>query len=233
MSILNRSIEQRRQAAANLRDFARGRIADRTRTPAGIIDEGRKRAVHRYRPTGGAIAGPPVLLIPPMASQASCFDLHRGCSVAAHLTGSGRPTYLVDYGKITRQDADLGVEFWVNEVLPLTISTVSEDAGGQPVTLVGWCLGGILALLTRARPGQGRTPHRHPPPQREGSPPPDRPGRPPRRPDRPHRALDDLDADRRVPRRHRIESAGRAQALGLTSLQGLCGSRCAVGVHEA
>jgi polyhydroxyalkanoate synthase len=150
MSILNRSIEQRRQAAANLRDFARGRIADTTGTPADIIDEGRKRAVHRYRPTGGALDGPPVLLIPPMASQASCFDLHRGCSLAAHLSGSGRPTYLVDYGRITRQDADLGVEFWVNEVLPLAIRTVSEDAGGQPVALVGWCLGGIMALLSTA-----------------------------------------------------------------------------------
>ncbi len=35
-------------------------------------------------------------------------------------------------------------------MLPEVIRTVSRDAGGQPVQLVGWCLGGILALLAAA-----------------------------------------------------------------------------------
>jgi polyhydroxyalkanoate synthase len=32
-------------------------------------------------------------------------------------------------------------------VIPAAVRKVSEEAGGRPVQLVGWCLGGILALL--------------------------------------------------------------------------------------
>jgi polyhydroxyalkanoate synthase len=35
-------------------------------------------------------------------------------------------------------------------VLPNAVRAASDDAGGRPVQLVGWCLGGILALLAHA-----------------------------------------------------------------------------------
>ena len=62
----------------------------------------------------------------------------------------GHPTYLVEYGAIAYSDRDLGLEFWVRDVLPNAIRTVSEESGGRPVQLVGWCLGGIMSLLALA-----------------------------------------------------------------------------------
>jgi polyhydroxyalkanoate synthase len=105
-----------------------------------------------YRFSGGetGLAGPPVLLVPPLAAPALCFDLRRGCSVAQHLIEAGRRTYLVDYGNISFTDRRLGIEHWINDVLPRTIRKVSEDAGGQDVHIVSWCLGGIFSLLTAA-----------------------------------------------------------------------------------
>src|SRR5436190_4601205 len=125
--------------------------ADLTRQPSSIIDEGPQRTVHRYRaPRGGAAGHAPVLLVPPLAAPASCFDLRRGCSVAEHLIGLGYPTYLVDYGPISFSDRELGLEHWVEDVLPNALRTVSADAGGAPVQPVGWCLGGIMLLLAAA-----------------------------------------------------------------------------------
>jgi polyhydroxyalkanoate synthase subunit PhaC len=92
----------------------------------------------------------PVLLVPPLAAPATCFDLRRGSSVAEHLTDMGRPTYLVDYGPVSLSDKDLGLEHWIDEVLPQAIETVGEDSGADSVQLVGWCLGGIMAMLTLA-----------------------------------------------------------------------------------
>jgi polyhydroxyalkanoate synthase len=91
-----------------------------------------------------------VLLVPPLAAPASCFDLHRGCSLAAHLTAMGYPTYLVDYGPIGFHDRALGLEHWVEEVIPTAVRVVSDDAAGAPVQVVGWCLGGIMSLLAVA-----------------------------------------------------------------------------------
>jgi len=140
-------------AAANVYDaIFHGGVADLRRTPASIIDEAPQRTVFRYHPVRDAPAtgALPVLLVPPLAAPPTCFDLRRGCSLVEHLLAGGRPTYLVDYGSIGFSDRDLGLEHWIDGVLPGAIRAVSEDAGGAPVQLVGWCLGGIMALLTAA-----------------------------------------------------------------------------------
>jgi polyhydroxyalkanoate synthase subunit PhaC len=140
-------------AAANLLDATvRGGIADTRRMPSALIDEGPQRRVHRYLPLGRGgrrAAAPPVLLVPPLAAPAICFDLRRGCSVAEHLLQRGRETYLVDYGRVRFSDRSLGLEHWIEDVVPNAVRAASEDAGGRPVQLVGWCLGGILALLAQ------------------------------------------------------------------------------------
>jgi polyhydroxyalkanoate synthase len=140
-------------AAANLWDMSPlgPGLADRTPTPSSVIDSGPQRAVHRYRLPRSPSAHSPVLLVPPLAAPARCFDLRRGCSVAEHLIALGYPTYLVDYGPIGFADRQLGLEHWVEDVIPNAVDAVREDAGGDcEVQVVGWCLGGIMSLLSVA-----------------------------------------------------------------------------------
>jgi polyhydroxyalkanoate synthase len=149
--------EQLSAAAANVFDrIVRGGLADLRPLPSAIVDEGPQRTVRRYlRPDAdaGPRAGlPPVLLVPPLAAPARCFDLRRGCSVAEQLLAAGHPTYLLDYGPIAFGDRELGIEHWIDEVLPAAIEAVVADAGdaATQVQLVGWCLGGIMSLLVAA-----------------------------------------------------------------------------------
>jgi len=142
-------------AAANVWDMAfRGGVADLRPTPARIIDEAPKRTVYRYlTPDEGTDAREhalPVLFVPPLAAPTLCFDLRRGCSMAEHMLALGHRTYLLEYGDIAFSDRDLGLEHWIEELIPSAIETVSADAGGRPVQVVGWCLGGIMALLAMA-----------------------------------------------------------------------------------
>ena len=143
-------------AAVNLYDATLGDgLADLRRMPAALIDEGPQRRVHRYLPVVDRRAdAPPVLLVPPLAAPATCFDLRRGCSLAEHLLRRGRATYVVDYGSVSFNDRSLGLEHWIDDVVPGAVRAVAHDAGDRPVQLVGWCLGGILALLALcATPG--------------------------------------------------------------------------------
>jgi polyhydroxyalkanoate synthase len=150
-------------AAANVFDrIVRGGLADLRPLPTAIVDEGPQRTVRRYLTPaapgvarsagapGDALGAPPVLLVPPLAAPASCFDLRRGCSVAEHLLAAGHRTYVVDYGPIAFGDRNLGIEHWVDDVIPQAIEAVSADAGGGEVQVVGWCLGGIMSLLVAA-----------------------------------------------------------------------------------
>jgi polyhydroxyalkanoate synthase len=91
-----------------------------------------------------------VLLVPPLAAPSTCFDLRRDCSLAEHLVGRARPTYMLDYGEIAFSDRELGLEHWVQDVIPAAVDAVRADAGDRPVHLLGWCLGGIMSLLSVA-----------------------------------------------------------------------------------
>src|SRR5205807_8467379 len=104
--------------------FRRG-FADLRPMPSTLIYRGPQRRVYRYRPVTSSAAtrttgrkgagnrpavrrGPgsllPVLLVPPLAAPALCFDLRRNCSLVEFLVNAGHPTYIVDYGAIACSD---------------------------------------------------------------------------------------------------------------------------------
>jgi len=128
-----------------------GGLADLRPMPRTLIDDGPLREVYHYRPQKRTReTGDPVLLVSPLAAPSSCYDLRRGCSLVEHLVERGRPTYLVEYGEVSLKSRKLGLERWVEEVIPEAVKTASEHAGGRPVHVVGWSLGGIFAALTAA-----------------------------------------------------------------------------------
>lgn len=141
-----------RETRAVYRSLLGGGFADLRRMPSEVIVDEPKCAVHRYTPTAHQPDETlPVLLVPPMAATPVCFDLRRGCSLVEYLLEQGRPTYLVDYGDIsTLRDQDLGLEHWIDTVLPDAVEAVLDDSGAPGVHLVGWCLGGILEMFTAA-----------------------------------------------------------------------------------
>ncbi|MGW5052283.1 alpha/beta fold hydrolase [Actinokineospora sp. NPDC004072] len=125
-----------------------GGFADFTPMPRTLVDQGRACRLYLY---DSADAGEPVLLVPPLGVPDTPFDLRRGCSLVEHLAPR-RPTYLLDYGPIGFAERDLGLEHWVDEVLPAAIAAVRGRTGRAP-HLVGWCFGGILSVLAAARLG--------------------------------------------------------------------------------
>ena len=128
-----------------------GGLADLRSMPRTLIDEGTLREVYHYRPAAHVRDhGDPVLLVTPLAAPALCYDLRRGCSLVEHLVDAGRPTYLVEYGAVSFRDRDLGMEHWIEEVVPTAIREASAHAGDRPVHVVGWSLGGTFALLSAA-----------------------------------------------------------------------------------
>src|SRR5689334_10431559 len=144
--------DQVASAASNVaQKLLYGGIADLRPMPRTLIDDGTLREVYHYRPAGHVQEkGDPVLLVTPLAAPSSCYDLRRGCSLVEHFVTNGRPTYLVEYGEVSFRNRNLGMEHWIDEVVPSAIREVSAHAGGRPVHVIGWSLGGIFSLLTAA-----------------------------------------------------------------------------------
>ncbi|MGV0155057.1 alpha/beta fold hydrolase [Rhodococcus sp. GB-02] len=117
------------------------------RTPSVLISEGPHRDLYRF----GALwtpKGKPVLLVPPLAVSADCYDLRPGQSLAAHLLGGGNTPYLLDYGTMRYSDRGMGFEAWVDDIIPEAIRSISDLHDGAAVSVIGWSLGGTMSLLT-------------------------------------------------------------------------------------
>jgi polyhydroxyalkanoate synthase len=126
-----------------------GALADTTPLEGELVHRRPQNTLWRYARGADAPRREPVLLVPPLAAPARCFDLRRGCSLVEHLTVRGHDVYVVDYGPIGFDDRQLGLEHWIEEVLPSAIRAAGRDAGGS-LHLLGWSLGGIMTLLTVA-----------------------------------------------------------------------------------
>ncbi|ANY08616.1 alpha/beta fold hydrolase [Pseudonocardia sp. HH130630-07] len=139
-------------AVANVWDRAVvGHLADLERMPREAVVGSPAGILYRYRPLSGVdpSGGSPVLLVPPLGAPDFAYDLRRGCSLVEHLLLQGRTVYLVDYGPKSFSDRSLGIEHWVDDLLPSTIREVAATEG-RDVHLIAWSLGGIFALLAVA-----------------------------------------------------------------------------------
>ncbi|MGB3697775.1 MAG: alpha/beta fold hydrolase [Gordonia sp. (in: high G+C Gram-positive bacteria)] len=96
----------------------------------------------------------PVLLVPPLAVPAHCYDLAPGAapanSVVEFLLSTGTIPYVIDFGGVRYADRHLGFEDYFDVIVPRAIAEVVDDfrAGPDAVDLMGWSLGGTLSLLT-------------------------------------------------------------------------------------
>ena len=92
----------------------------------------------RLRDHGGA--GPPAVLIPSLINPPHILDLDPQVSLAAAIAGMGRRALLLDWGTAAERPS-LDVAGHVADILLPLLRAV-----GEPAALVGYCLGGTMAL---------------------------------------------------------------------------------------
>lgn len=123
-------------------------------TPKSAVWSRDKAQLYRYEaPAGGRHRGVPVLLVMSLVTRPDVFDLRPGNSLVARLLESGHDVFLLDWGVPDAVDAGNTLETYCEEYLPRAVEAVRDTSGATGVTLFGYCLGGVLSLLTvAARP---------------------------------------------------------------------------------
>lgn len=90
---------------------------------------------------GAASDRNPVVFIPSLINPPQVLDLSHNRSLLRHMAAAGHDAYLVDWGAPTPQDSRLGLDGHVTRrLLPLLAALP------RPPILVGYCLGGSLAI---------------------------------------------------------------------------------------
>jgi polyhydroxyalkanoate synthase len=104
--------------------------------------------LYRYEGARGA-ARPPVVLVYSFINRATVLDLQKGRSVVESLLAAGLDVYLVDWGDPKRAEAELDLAGHASR-LERAVRAAARTAGSEKASLLGYCLGGTMALVLGA-----------------------------------------------------------------------------------
>ena len=90
------------------------------------------------RDHGGS--GPPAILVPSLINPPRILDLDAQVSLAAAIARTGRRSLLLDWG-LAAERAELDVAGHVEQLLVPLLRAI-----GEPAALIGYCLGGTMAI---------------------------------------------------------------------------------------
>ncbi|WP_447748142.1 alpha/beta fold hydrolase [Pseudomonas nicosulfuronedens] len=127
-------------------------------SPGPAMGETPKRLLHRrgtlslyhYHSTAEEVYRVPLLLVMATTNRAYLFDLAKGQSLIEFLLHRGYDVYVIDWNAPTHAEKHLKIENYVLDFLPDCVRRVQQDAGVEEVTMVGYCMAGILACIYAA-----------------------------------------------------------------------------------
>ena len=94
--------------------------------------------------------GLPVLAVPSLINRSYVLDLAPGNSLLRFLAQQGLRPLLVDWGAPGDEERKFDLTDYILR-LERACEVASEASGGKPVALLGYCMGGLLALALAAR----------------------------------------------------------------------------------
>ncbi len=94
----------------------------------------------------------PLVLVPPLGVTTETFDLMPQRSLVRYMAARGFQTYLIDWGTPERRHASLGMRDYADRMMGEALDAVRAHSGSREVALMGWCMGGLLALIHAGLP---------------------------------------------------------------------------------
>tara|TARA_R110001599_G_scaffold353742_2_gene596108 strand:- start:105145 stop:106452 length:1308 start_codon:yes stop_codon:yes gene_type:complete len=89
----------------------------------------------------------PLVLVPPLGVSTETFDLMPQRSLVRFMAACGFKTYLVDWGKPKKEHAHLNLKDYSYTMLGAALEKIRAHSGSEEVSMMGWCMGGLLMLL--------------------------------------------------------------------------------------
>lgn len=103
--------------------------------------------LYHYRPLVDDVYRVPLLLVMATTNRGYIFDMVPGQSLVEYLLRAGFDVFMLDWDAPRADERDLGLEDYVLDFIPSAIARVQAETGEDEVTLVGYCMGGVLATL--------------------------------------------------------------------------------------
>lgn len=152
-SVTAQDPDLRKRAFAGLRRFQEAPRVPESEPRQIFASHGRSRLLTRERYGKAHTEGAPLVLVPSLINPPDVMDLTPRRSLLRHLLREGHDAYLLDWGQPAQGDRDSDLADHVESLLLPLLTHFS-----RPPVLVGYCLGGTLAIAAAARLAARGTP---------------------------------------------------------------------------
>lgn len=124
-------------------------------TPKDLIHEQGTLRLYHYRPMADEIYRVPLLLVMATTNRGSIFDLAPGQSLVEFLLKKGYDVYMMDWEAPLPHERSLGLADYVLRFIPDSIAHIEARSGEADVSLIGYCMGGVLSVIYQALHNDG------------------------------------------------------------------------------
>jgi polyhydroxyalkanoate synthase len=119
-------------------------------TPKDVVWQRGRTQLFHYHPMAPRTSPTPVLMVHSLISRPYILDLYPGGSFVEFLLRQGLDVYLLDWGTPTDADKHLVLEDYVQKMIPTAVRRISAESPNGRVSLLGYCMGGLLVALYAA-----------------------------------------------------------------------------------
>ena len=103
--------------------------------------------LHHFRPQREEVYKVPVLIVTSLVNQPYILDLVPGQSMVEFLLRQGFDVYMIEWGRPRKEHQHLTLEDHVLDRLPACVQQVLQHSGERELSIIGYCLGGLVAVL--------------------------------------------------------------------------------------
>lgn len=119
-------------------------------TPRSLLHRRGTLGLYHYHAQSSEVYRVPLLLVMATTNKGYIFDLAPGQSMIEFLLRRGHDVYVMDWHAPTAREHHLKIEDYTLDFIPDCIRRVQADSGEQDITLVGYCMGGVLSTIYAA-----------------------------------------------------------------------------------
>lgn len=111
--------------------------------------------LYHYHSMSDEVYRVPILLVMSPVAKGYIMDLAKGQSFVEYFLRRGHDVYMVDWVAPRANQKHLGFGDYVQDLIGDCVEKVVEDSGEPDITLVGYCMGGILSACYAALNPEG------------------------------------------------------------------------------
>lgn len=119
-------------------------------TPKDVIYERGTLRLYHYHPLSDEVYRVPVLLVMATTNKAFVFDLAPGQSMVEFLGKQGFDVFVIDWEPPTPEERGLTLDDYTQDFIPTCVSKVMQETGEPDVSIIGYCMGGVLSVIYAA-----------------------------------------------------------------------------------